>query len=465
MAMSVSDLKPHPTKPIKTRWRVIRSPIPVPESVPILERLRAAEPRSMAGMPPVLWHEAQGFLVRDPYGNQWIDLTSGIVVANAGHAHPRILEAIRKAADAKLLFTYVFPSRRRLELLEKLVSLSPIAESKAVLFSSGTEATECAMMLMRRHGRAQSPSKVGIVSFENSFHGRTLGASFASGGSRAADWIRRDLVCHYQLPFPFCPRCPWGRDGHEACGEWCFEKCLDSLRERGIGPERIAGVIAEAVPGWATRPVPADFAQALVRWAARHDILLTFDEVQSGCGRTGTFFSFEHVGVAPDLIALGKGLTSSLPVSALIGRAELMDGPLPGEMSSTHGGNPLCAAAALANLRVIEDERLTEKSANLGAVVKRELERLAEEFPEHFFSVQGEGLFISAHLKKPREEVADVALADAVAFEAVRRGVMMFATGRGYLKVAPPLSIEPGAALEAVGVVRECFVEVKDQAG
>src|SRR2546422_9283165 len=140
MAMLVSDLTPVPTPKVETRFRRICTPIPVPESIESIKRLRAVEPQSMAGMPPIQWHQAEGFLVRDPYGNQWIDLCSGIVVANVGHAHPRILEAIKRQVDSQLIFTYAFPSDLRRQLLERLVALAPPGLEKAIVFSSGTEA-------------------------------------------------------------------------------------------------------------------------------------------------------------------------------------------------------------------------------------------------------------------------------------------------------------------------------------
>jgi len=445
----------------KSKWRRIVTPIPVPQSIPIIEKLRAAEARSMSAMPPILWQEAEGFLVRDPYGNQWIDLSSGIVVANVGHAHPRIVEAIRQAIDRKLLFSYAFPTEIRKQLIEKLVQLSPIEDAKAILFSAGTEATECAMALMRWHGRKISPEKVGILSFQDSYHGRTFAASMAAGIPGPNDWIEREKVHHYQVPFPFCAECPWGHDGYRECGAECFQKCLASLADRGIGPEKIAGILTESVAGWATCPLPIDFAQAMSNWAREHNILLTFDEIQAGCGRTGKFFGFEHFDVVPDLITLGKGLTSSLPASAVIGRREILDQPNPGEMSSTHSGNPVCAAAALANLQVIEDEQLVAASAKTGKIVLDRLKSLGDEHPELVRSIHGLGLFISVHLKQPSTGEPHVALADAIATEAIRRGVMMFPTARGFLKIAPPLCIDPEAALEAVEVVCDCFAQVK----
>jgi 4-aminobutyrate aminotransferase/diaminobutyrate-pyruvate transaminase/4-aminobutyrate aminotransferase/(S)-3-amino-2-methylpropionate transaminase len=459
MALGITPLEPIPTAAVYTRWRRIRTAIPAPESVPWIERLRRAEPVSMAGMPPILWHEAEGFLVRDPYGNQWIDLTSGIVLANAGHAHPRIVEAIRSAAGRRLLATYAFPSEERLLLVERLAALAPMPDAKAILYSSGTEASECAVMLMRRHGQQRRRDKVGILSLAGNYHGRTLAAQLASGTPQPGEWIERERVDHYQIPAPNCLRCPWGRAGYEHCGAACFQAGLDALAARGLDLDRIAGIILEPVPGWTTLPIPADFAAAAAAWAREHEALLAFDEIQCGCGRTGKFFGGEYLGITPDLIVLGKGLSSSLPVSAVVGGRELMDRPLPGEMSSTHGGNPVCAAAALANLQILVDEGLIEAGARTGAAVLERLRLLQSEFPSRVRAVQGVGLFISIHLVKPGTDEPAVELADGIAQEAVRRGVLMFTTGRGYLKFTPPLCIDLDAALEAAAVIHDCLAE------
>ena len=453
MSFLSSSLEPRQTQPVESRWRRIVTPIPVPESIPFIE------PRSMTAMPPVVWGEAEGFLVRDPYGNQWIDLTSAIVMANAGHCHPKIVEAIHHAADRKLLATYAYPAHSRFALLEKLVSLAPIPDAKAILFSAGTEATEAAMFVMRLHGRTIHPEKVGILSFSAGYHGRTLAAVTAAGSPRPEDWIRREQLHHYQIPFPFSPACAWGHDASRPCDETCFERCLAMLDEQGVMPGRIAGFIGESAPGWATQAIPPRFAKALRDWADANDILVCFDEVQAGCGRTGRWFGFEHTGSVPDLFTLGKGLSSSIPVSALVGRREIMDLPPPGEMSSTHGGNPLCAEVGLASLHAIEEGGLVEASEKTGRRVLDSLRSLQREYPERILSIHGMGLFISAHFRDPETGDPDVRLADEIAEAAVRRGVMMFVTGRGLLKYSPPLCIDPEAALEAADVIREAFTE------
>jgi 4-aminobutyrate aminotransferase-like enzyme len=438
MAMDVSDLTPQATPAVATRYRRICTPIPVPESIERIKRLRAVEPRSMAGMPPIIWHQAEGYLIRDPYGNQWIDLTSGIVVANVGHAHPRILEAIRKQLDAKLVFSYAFPTEIRRQLLERLVALAPPGLNKAIVFSSGTEATECAMSLMRKHGLSLSPSKLGILSIESAYHGRTLSAKLAGSAPGLVDGLNRESVFHTQLPLP---------------GSAESHGFLADLAARSLKPETIAGIIFESIPGWTTTLYPPPYVKELMDWAARNEVLVTADEVQTGMGRTGKLFAFEHYGITPDLIACGKGLSSSLPVSAVIGREPVMELASPGEMSSTFGGSPVCLAAALANLDVIEEERLVERSATLGMVLGKALEVIAERHRAHVRSLQGRGLFYSLHLKDPTTGEALREQTDAIALACVRRGVMLFVTGRGFIKVVPPLTIDREALLEAVETI------------
>ena len=448
MAIQVSRLTPVETTPVETQYRRIRTAIPVPESIDLIERLRKVEPRSMLGMPPVVWEQAEGFLIRDPYGNQWIDLTSGIVMANSGHCHPRVMQAIRDQLESQLIFSYAFPTRVREQVLQRLVEIAPPGLDKAILFSSGTEATECCISLMRKHGSKKSPQKVGIVSIEGSYHGRTLAAKFAGGSPGLADGLDRASVFQTQLPLPGGP----GSQGFE-----------HDLRQRGVDPETTAGIIFESIPGWSTTLYPKEYVRDLMSWARNYGALVAVDEVQAGMGRTGRWFAFEHYGITPDLIACGKGLSSSLPASAVMGRNEVMDLAEPGEMSSTFGGNPVSAAAVLANLDVLRDEKLVERSASLGEQLGDALRKKAEKYGRYVGRLDGRGLFYSLHLKNPDTGEPLVELCDDMAMECVRRGVMLFVTGRGFIKFAPPLIIEEEALTEAVEVVTEVVDEMLRQ--
>ena len=438
MAMQVSEITPVPTEPVDTRFRRIATPIPVPDSIPAIERLRAAEPRSMAGLPPVIWQRARGFQVEDPYGNRFIDLTSGAAAANAGHAHPRIVKAVHEQLDRELLFTYAFPSDVRSRLIERVAALPPRELDKAIAFCSGTEANECALTLMRRHGLSISPDKVGILSFSGTFFGRTLGSRFAGGQPGAIDAIGRERVYQTQLPMPGSP----ASHGFHA-----------DLAEHGVDPAKTAGIIFESIASMTTTPYPQDYVDDLMAWAHTHSVLVAVDEIQVGWGRTGRLFAHEHYGITPDLIAMGKGVSSSLPVSVVKGRAHILDLAPPGEMSSTHGGNPVCMAAALANLDVFEDEDLVRRSAELGERLAAWLRPIAERHPDRIRKIDGRGLWHAIHFRDPDSGEPAMELGDQVAMECVRRGLMSFITGGGFYRIAPPLVIDADALEEAVGVV------------
>ena len=197
-----------------------------------------------------------------------------------------------------------------------------------------------------------------------------------------------------------------------------------------------------------------------MQWAASHNILLTVDEVQSGMGRTGRMFAFEHYGIVPDLITCGKGLSSSLPLSAVIAREEIMNLSAPGEMSSTFGGNPVCAAAGLACLDILEKEKLVERSAALGGELGEALTKLAARHRPYVRMHNGRGLFYSVHLHDPATGAPLGQLGDEIVMSCVRRGVLMFLTGRGFFKIVPPLIIDRDALFEAVGVIGEVMDEL-----
>lgn len=442
---------------VRTTHRAISTPLPVPGSEEVTEVLARYEPRSMAGHSPVIWDRAEGYQIFDPYGNIWIDFSSAVVLANAGHAHEEICQAIKAQVDRKLLHNYIFPSEIRARLVERLVAISPESLEKVFLLTTGSEATECAIKLTRMHGRTLGPEKIGIVSFTNSFHGRTMGSQMIGGYPDQKEWIGHLDPDMHQIPFPFCFKCPWGKGEYEHCGEECFQRGMSKLSEQGIGPERIAGFISESFQGPSVAFMPEDYAQAMRRWADVHQTLVVFDEIQAGFGRSGKLFAYEHYGIEADLICCGKGITGSLPLSAVLGRARIMDIPDHGEMSSTHTGNPLCCAAALANLDVIEDEGLVARAAVLGRKLEARLNALRRKYPERIGGIGGKGLAYAVYLVKPDTKELDVDLGDRVTESALHRGLFMLQTGRGTLKIAPPLSIPEDALLEGVDVIDEAI--------
>ena len=350
-------LTPKSVPRIQTHLRRIVTDLPAPASLPVLEQLHEYEPVAMRGQPPVVWDRAEGFQVYDAHGNCWIDWSSGVLIANAGHGRQEVVDAIRKQAESHLLTNYAFPSEIRMNLVKRLVELLPEPLKKVFLLTTGSEAVECAIKLCRSHGvKAGGRGKHVIVSFNDSFHGRTLGSQQAGGIPALKEWIINLDRGFVQVPFP---------DGFRTT-DTSFDGFQRTLRESGVESANVAGVILETYQGGSAAFAPREYMQALRQWCNGHKILLVCDEVQAGFGRTGRMWGFEHYGIVPDVATFGKGISSSLPMAAVAGRPDVMDLHGPGSMTSTHTGNPVCCAAALASIDLITGENLAARSAELG---------------------------------------------------------------------------------------------------
>jgi len=452
-------VNPNTILPIETRFRRIISPIPHPDSLSLLQELERAEPRSMGGMPPIVWERAEGFRVFDAYGNQWVDFTSAVVLANAGHANSHIGDAIREQLAKNLWHNYCNPSGIRLRTVKAIAEIVPPYLDKVFLLTTGAEAVECAIKLMRLHGRQINPQKFHVVSFLNSFHGRTLGAQTVGGYLDQQEWMGERRAGFHHIPYPECARCPWGRQKYEYCGQECLEKGLTQLREAGVPEDSVAGVITETFQGPTVAFMPLDFVAALRAWCSRHQALLAFDEIQAGFGRTGRWFGFEDYGVEADLICMGKGMTSCLPMAAVAGRAAILDIPEHGQMSSTHTGNPLCCAAALANIEAIRLDHMVEHARKMEPLVLNAFASLRRRFPQNIGTINGKGLAWAVYLLDPASGELNVRLAQQVTTRCMEMGLLMLQTGRGTLKIAPPLCISSDALAEGIGVIGEALAE------
>jgi 4-aminobutyrate aminotransferase / (S)-3-amino-2-methylpropionate transaminase / 5-aminovalerate transaminase len=435
---------------VHTRYRTIISELPHPDSVVTLEKLRHLEPLSMRGMPPLVWDCAEDFSVYDKYGNRWLDWSSGVLVTNAGHGPPEVRDAIIKQVNSGLLHNYVFPSEERAELVELLEGLAPAGLDKVFLLTTGSEATECAIKLSRAHGiKVGGRRKIGIIGFDRGYHGRTLGSQQAGGMAGQKDWIVNEDPAFTIVPFP---------DGYwqEDSG---FETFVAALEAKGLEPQDIAGVIMESYQGVGPDFAPVGYVQQLAAWCREHDIVLTFDEVQSGFGRTGKFWAFEHYeGVTPDILCCGKGISSSLPLSAVIGRHAIMDHFPPGSMTSTHTGNPVCCAAAMAGIRKLLNEKMTENAASLEPLLLEGLRMIQAQHPEVIGHVTGKGLVAGMQMLKRGTKQPDHDLAHRIVELCFQRGLLLFAPVGAWgqtVKIAPPLSLPREALLEGISVLAE----------
>ncbi len=458
--MAVYSLVPIEVPTIKTKYRTIKTKLPVPESIPIFESLQGSEPRSMMGQPPVVWDRAEDFSVFDRWGNRWIDWSSGVLIANAGHGRKRIVRALQEQLKKPLLSAYVFVHEGRAELTRLLADLSPAPSDYSVfLLSTGSEAIENALKLARtyaieKHGR----KKKYIVSFENAFHGRTMGAQLAGGMEKQKAWLVDEGATFVQVPFP---------DGYKN-EDVSFDLFLSTLKSKRVKPEHVAAVITESYQGVGPDFLPYDYAQRLQEMCRRHDVCMIYDEVQAGFGRTGKMFCFEHYDVVPDLIVCGKGISSSLPISAVVGRKEILDLYAPGSMTSTHSASPLPVAAAIENIKIIREEGLVEHAAEMEPVLMAGLERVRRKYPDVLGCLHGKGLVAGLQVVVPGTKTPDADTATRINVACYQRGLLMFAPvgiGGECIKVSPPLTITADAIDEAVGVLEEACDRVLGATG
>lgn len=436
---------------VRTKYRTIQTQIPVPESLPILETIYRCESRSMHGQMPVLWDKAEGFQVSDAWGNTWLDFTSTIFVTNAGHGNARIRAALQEQLDKPLLHTYTYATKVRADYLSYLIQHTPAQFEKAFLLSAGTEATECGLKLMRLHGRAIGKKRPGVIAFEGNWHGRTVGAQSLSYNAAQKEWIGHQDPNIFHLPFPY----PWRPEAVKNPRQY-FRETLAALceRERLNPATDFCGVMMETFQGWGAVFYPPEFVQEVEAFAKENQLLLGFDEMQAGFGRTGTLFGYMHYDIQPDLLCCGKGAASSLPLSLVLGSARVMDLPDIGSMSSTHSANPLVCAAGLANLQALLEDGLIENSRTLGELFQCELEALRQRHPKHIGRVMGKGLLAALHFTDPQGNPLSP-LCDRICEEAMRRGLLLVHTGRESIKLAPPLCISEDALREGITVLGE----------
>ncbi len=453
--MASYDLTPVDVPKVETKYRSIKTKLPVPESLPIFEMLKESEPRSMMGQPPIIWDKAEGSVVSDRWGNRWIDWSCGVLITNAGHGRKEIRDALRHLIDHGLLASYVFVHEGRAHLAEMLRKLSPDpTKYRAFVLSTGSEACENCIKLSKtyaveKHGR----HKKYFVTFQNAFHGRTMGSQLAGGMDRQKAWMVDRDQTFVQVPFP---------DGYKN-ENTSFDLFLSSLAEKGVKPQDIAGVMTETYQGIGPDFVPVEYAQKLQALCREHDIVMCYDEVQAGFGRTGKMFGFQHYGVKPDLIACGKGISSSLPISAVIGRSDIMDLYAPGSMTSTHSGSPLPVAAAVANLEIIINEHLDERAARMGEILVPEVHRIQQKYPKVLGCAQGKGLVAGIQVVKPGTKTPDPDMALRINVACFQKGLLMFAPvgiAGECLKISPPLTIPEDALRESLQVLEEAVDEV-----
>jgi 4-aminobutyrate aminotransferase len=447
-----------PGPDLRTSLPQINGPLPGPKARAIIERDARVLSPSYTRSYPLVAERGEGALIQDIDGNRFLDCCAGIAVVATGHCHPQVVEAIQRQA-AKLIHMSGtdFYYENMVELAEKLAALTPGGVPRRVFFgNSGAEAIEAAIKMARYHtGRGQ------FLAFYGAFHGRTMGAlaltASRSGQQRGFFPVMQGV---HHVPYAYCYRCAYGKTP-DSCAVECVQVIENDLFRMKLPPEEVAAIVVEPVQGESGYVVPPKkFFDELRRVADKHEILLVFDEVQSGMGRTGKMFALEHFDAIPDIMALAKGIASGLPLGATIARADLMDWP-PGAHASTFGGNPVCVSAALATLELLEQE-LIDNAARVGAHMKARLDEFPRRFPV-VGDVRGLGLMIGMELVRDQAtKVRAPEIRDWLVASCFERGVLVLGAGPNTIRISPPLVITQDQADFAVDTLADCLASVPE---
>jgi len=405
---------------------------------------------------PFVMSHGRGTEVWDVDGNRFLDFAAGIAVCATGHAHPKLVEAVREAAGEFLHISSDYWHERMIALAERLARLAPTGEpAMSFLCQSGTEAVEGAIKLARYvTGRPR------FIGFLGGFHGRSMGSlAFTSSKYTQQKGFGQTMpgVTHVPFPDPFRPLFA-GADQGEAVLDY-----IRMLFERSVPPSDVAAILIEPIQGEGGYLVPPPgFLAGLRELCDTHGILLIFDEVQSGVGRTGRMFACEHDGVAPDIMTLAKGLGSGLPIGAVVAKRRLMQQWQRGAHGNTYGGNPIACAAAIATLDLVESE-YAANAATVGAYFMDRLRDLGRDYP-CIGEVRGRGLMIGMELVEADRSPAK-ALCDALTTRAFHNGLLLLSCGASTVRFMPPLSLTRDEVDEAMIYLRAALDEALAEAG
>jgi 4-aminobutyrate aminotransferase len=419
----------------------------------LIERDHAViSPSYPRGYPFVMDH-GKGVEVWDVDGNRYLDFAAGIAVASTGHSHPNVVKAIQEQAEKFIHISSDFYHSKWIQLAEKLNEIAPFSEpAVSFMTNSGTESVEAAIKLARYYTK-----RIGLLGFLGGFHGRTMGAVSLTASKPAYHRGFSPLlggVVHAPFPDPYHPTLislpgePYGETVVRYIEEELFEKILPA--------EDIAGILVEPIQGEGGYVIPAaGFFPALRKLCDRYGILLIADEVQAGVGRTGKWWSIENFGVEPDIVCIAKGLASGMPIGAMVARKSVMSWTK-GAHGNTYGGNPVCCAAALATLDLIENGYM-QNAAEVGQYALDILQEIMARHPS-IGEVRGIGLMIGVEFVKDREtKEADLRLRDKVVDLAFERGLLTLGCGKSTIRISPPLGVTRQEMDEGLAIFEEAI--------
>ena len=416
-------------------------------------------PRGVFNVLPMFVAEADGAVIRDVEGKEYIDFAGGIGVENVGHCTKRVVDAIKDQAERYIHTCFhVVMYEPYIDLARKLNEVTPGDFPKMTMFAnSGAEAVENAVKIARYYTKRPA-----VIAFENAFHGRTLLGMTLTSKVKPYKWGFGPFAPEvYRMPFAYCYRCPYGKT-YPGCNLRCAEALNDFFINQ-VAADQVAAVIAEPVQGEGGFIVPPkDYFKRVKEICEENGILFIMDEIQSGMGRTGYLFASEYFGVEPDMLLSAKSLAAGMPLSAVTGRAEIMNAPHVGGLGGTYGGNPLSCVAALAVFETIEEEGLIEKGKKLGEEVRLAFEKLQEKHPV-IGEARGLGPMLALELVKDRETKEPAAdEAKKIVQLAYDKGLVLLSCGNfgNVIRTLMPVSIERSQLEKGLAILDACFSEL-----
>ncbi|MFP5112938.1 4-aminobutyrate--2-oxoglutarate transaminase [Bacillaceae bacterium C204] len=444
---------------MEKKYVKLQTEIPGPKSREILERRNKYVPKGISNNCHSFVKKAQGALVEDVDGNCYIDFAGAIGTLNVGHSHPRVVRALQEQASQFIHTGFnVMMYESYIALAERLCQLAPGEfDKQAAFFNSGAEAVENAVKIARKYTKRQ-----GIVSFTRGFHGRTLMTMTMTSKVKPYKYGFGPFAPEvYKAPYPYVYRRPEGMNEQQYSAMIIeqFEQFL--LAE--VAPETIAAVVMEPVQGEGGFIVPDKaFVKRVREICTEHGILFIADEIQTGFARTGKYFAIDHFGVVPDLITISKSMGAGVPISGVIGRAEIMNTAEVGEIGGTYAGSPLGCRAALTVLDIIENEQLNDRASNIGDRVLEKMQLLAERF-EGIGDVRGLGAMCAMEIVKDRQlKTPDKEAVGKIVKAAGERGLMLLSAGiySNVIRLLMPITITDDQLEEGLQILEEAMEAV-----
>ena len=430
----------------------VKTPLPGPNSSKYKDMSAKFEANCLNAQAPIVWDHAQGVKVWDVDGNTFIDWTSGVLVTNVGHSHPKLADAISKQAY-RLLNCYDSPTVERITLAERMVNTAPENLNTAFFATVGSEAVDAAVRVAKHF-----TGNFEMISFFGGFHGRTMGTMALAGKTGTKRHFGPVVPGVIHVPFADPYRNPFGSDSDDVVSQ-----CLDFM-DKVVGAQStgsLAGLIVEPYQGASGFIFPPDgFLKGVQEWCRDHDVIFILDEVQASFGRTGKFYALEWEGLRPNMVTVGKGIGSGMPISCLLAEHRIMGTLGEGEMSSTWGGNPICTAATHAILDIFEEENLVENSRTIGEYMKGRLLEMKDKC-RYLGDVRGRGLVMGLDIVKDKKtKERDPKTTRTIINKCAENGLLIGAVAGNVIRVAPPLVITKEEADESLDIMEKVLTSL-----